>query len=145
ALRRLRCPRLEGGVPSSGVPWVRRLGCAEQHVVSERFGPAARGLSGVVRAPADKSISHRAALLAAMGEGTVRIGGYLRGADTLATLDAVRALGADVRDDGDAVVVGGVGLRGAREPGQPINMGNAGTLLRLLPGWLAGQDGRSFT
>ena len=113
--------------------------------MSERFGPAARGLSGVVRAPADKSISHRAALLAAMGEGTVRIGGYLRGADTLATLDAVRALGADVRDDGDAVFVGGVGLRGAREPAQPIDVRNAGTLLRLLPGWLAGQAGRSFT
>jgi 3-phosphoshikimate 1-carboxyvinyltransferase len=109
-----------------------------------RFAPAAAGLNGIVRAPADKSISHRAAIVAAMGEGTVRVDGYLRAADTLATLDAVRALGATVTDDGDAVVIGGVGLRGTREPAAPIDVRNAGTLLRLLPGWLAGQERREF-
>jgi 3-phosphoshikimate 1-carboxyvinyltransferase len=97
-----------------------------------------------VRAPADKSISHRAAIFAAMGEETVRIDGYLRAADTLATLDAVRALGAAVAEDGDTVQITGVGLRGARAPADSIDVRNAGTLLRLLPGWLAGQEGRSF-
>lgn len=113
--------------------------------LAERFAPAARGLRGSVTAPADKSISHRAALFAAMGTAPVRIEGYLRAADTLATLDAVAALGADVKREADAVVVTGVGLRGAREPGRVIDVQNSGTLLRLLPGWLAGQQERSFS
>ncbi len=57
----------------------------------------------------------------------------------------MRALGALVEVRGDEVVVRGTGLREAREPGGPIDVGNAGTLLRLLPGWLAAQEGRSFT
>ncbi len=114
------------------------------NALAERFAPAAGALRGSVAAPADKSISHRAALFAAMGTGAARIDGYLRAADTLATLEAVRMLGADVQIDGDAVVVRGVGLRGVREPGRVIDVQNSGTLLRLLPGWLAGQEGRSF-
>src|SRR4030088_645261 len=109
-----------------------------------RFEPA-RGLSGELRAPADKSISHRAALLGAMASEPVRIERYLHAADTTSTLDAVRALGALVELRGDEVVVRGTGLREAREPDGPIDVGNAGTLLRLLPGWLAAQEGRSFT
>jgi 3-phosphoshikimate 1-carboxyvinyltransferase len=109
-----------------------------------RFEPA-RGLSGELRAPADKSISHRAALLGAMASEPVRIESYLHAADTTSTLDAVRALGALVEVRGDEVIVRGTGLREAREPDGPIDVGNAGTLLRLLPGWLAAQEGRSFT
>jgi 3-phosphoshikimate 1-carboxyvinyltransferase len=110
-----------------------------------RFEPA-RGLSGEVRAPADKSLSHRAALLGAMSSEPVRIENYLRAADTDSTLAAVQALGALVERSGEgAVVLRGTGLREAREPDGPIDVGNAGTLLRLLPGWLAAQDGRSFT
>jgi len=109
-----------------------------------RFEPA-RGLSGELRAPADKSISHRAALLGAMASEPVRIENYLHAADTTATLQAVRALGALVEVRSDEVVVRGTGLREAREPDGPIDVGNAGTLLRLLPGWLAAQEGRSFT
>jgi 3-phosphoshikimate 1-carboxyvinyltransferase len=109
-----------------------------------RFEPA-RGLAGELRAPADKSISHRAALLGAMASEPVRIEGYLHAADTTSTLDAVRALGALVEVNGADVVVRGTGLREAREPDGPIDVGNAGTLMRLLPGWLAAQDGRSFT
>jgi 3-phosphoshikimate 1-carboxyvinyltransferase len=109
-----------------------------------RFEPA-RKLSGELRAPADKSISHRAALLGAMASEPVRIVRYLHAADTTSTLDAVRALGALVEVHGDDVVVRGAGLREAREPDGPIDVGNAGTLLRLLPGWLVAQDGRSFT
>jgi 3-phosphoshikimate 1-carboxyvinyltransferase len=109
-----------------------------------RFEPA-RGLSGELRAPPDKSISHRAALLGAMASEPVRIERYLHAADTTSTLDAVRALGALVELRGEEVVVRGTGLREAREPDGPIDVGNAGTLLRLLPGWLAAQAGRSFT
>ncbi len=109
-----------------------------------RFEPA-RGLSGELTAPADKSISHRAALLGAMASEPVRIARYLHAADTTSTLDAVRALGALVEVHGEDLVVRGTGLREAREPGGPIDVGNAGTLLRLLPGWLAAQEGRSFT
>jgi 3-phosphoshikimate 1-carboxyvinyltransferase len=111
---------------------------------SMRFEPAAR-LSGKLRAPPDKSISHRAALLGAMASEPVRIERYLHAADTLSTLEAVRALGALVEVHEEEVVVRGTGLREAREPGEPIDVGNAGTLLRLLPGWLAAQEGRSFT
>jgi 3-phosphoshikimate 1-carboxyvinyltransferase len=112
--------------------------------MNARFEPA-RGLSGTLRAPADKSISHRAALLGAMASEPVRIEGYLHAADTTSTLQAVRALGALVEVRGDEVTVRGTGLREAREPADAIDVGNAGTLLRLLPGWLAAQEGRSFT
>lgn len=109
-----------------------------------RFEPA-RGLEGELTAPADKSISHRAALLGAMAPYPVRIENYLHAADTTATLDAVRALGALVESRSGEVVVRGTGLREAREPQGAIDVGNAGTLLRLLPGWLAAQEGRTFT
>ncbi len=109
-----------------------------------RFAPA-KALSGQVRAPADKSISHRAALLGAMASEPVRIERYLHAADTTSTLQAVQALGALVETRDGEVVVRGTGLRDAREPEQPLDVGNAGTLLRLLPGWLAAQEGRTFT
>jgi 3-phosphoshikimate 1-carboxyvinyltransferase len=118
-----------------------------------RFEPCER-LSGAILAPADKSISHRAALLGAMSSEPVRIERYLPAADTRSTLEAVRALGALVEDhpdghgqdhDAGVVVIRGTGLREAREVDEPIDVGNAGTLLRMLPGWLAAQDGRSFT
>jgi 3-phosphoshikimate 1-carboxyvinyltransferase len=112
--------------------------------MNKRFEPARR-LSGKLTAPADKSISHRAALLGAMSSEPVRIERYLHAADTNSTLDAARALGALVEVHGDDLVVRGTGLREAREPDEPIDVGNAGTLLRLLPGWLAAQEGRSFT
>ena len=109
-----------------------------------RFEPT-RGLSGELQAPPDKSISHRAALLGAMASEPVRIERYLHAADTDSTLEAVRALGALVELREQDVVVRGTGLREAREPDGPIDVGNAGTLLRLLPWWLAAQEGRSFT
>jgi 3-phosphoshikimate 1-carboxyvinyltransferase len=109
-----------------------------------RFEPA-HALAGELRAPADKSISHRAALLGAMASEPVRIERYLHAADTTSTLDAVRALGALVEVRDEDVVVRGPGLREALEPGVAIDVGNAGTLLRLLPGWLAAQEGCSFS
>ena len=109
-----------------------------------RFEPSS-GLSGELRAPADKSISHRAALLGAMASEPTRIENYLHAADTDSTLAAVRALGALVDERDGVVTVRGTGLREARVPAGPIDVGNAGTPLRLLPGWLAAQEGRSFT
>jgi len=108
-----------------------------------RFDPASR-LEGELTPPADKSISHRAAIFGAMGNAPVRVRNYLVAADTTSSLNAVRALGASVEDDGGVLTIRGVGLRGARVPDAPIDVGNAGTLMRLLPGWLAAQDGRAF-
>jgi 3-phosphoshikimate 1-carboxyvinyltransferase len=109
-----------------------------------RWAPARR-LRGTVPCPTDKSISHRAAILGTMAAEPVRVRGYLRAADTLSTLGAMRALGALISSEGDELVIRGTGLREAREPEAPIDVGNAGTLMRLLPGWLAAQDGRRFT
>jgi 3-phosphoshikimate 1-carboxyvinyltransferase len=112
--------------------------------MNTRFEPS-RGLTGELRAPPDKSVSHRAALLGAMASEPVRIANYLHAADTISTLEAVRALGALVEVRDGETVIRGTGLREAREPDGPIDVGNAGTLMRLLPGWLAAQEGRSFT
>ncbi|HEU4974298.1 MAG TPA: 3-phosphoshikimate 1-carboxyvinyltransferase [Baekduia sp.] len=108
------------------------------------FEPVRR-LRGRVTPPADKSISHRAAILGAMAAEPVRVRNYLHAEDTTSTLNAMRALGALVTVDGDEVVIRGTGLRETLERDEPIDVGNAGTLMRLLPGWLAGQDGRSYT
>jgi 3-phosphoshikimate 1-carboxyvinyltransferase len=75
----------------------------------------------------------------------MRIENFLRAGDTERTLAAVRALGALVELRGTDVVVRGTGLRDAHETSEPIDVGNAGTLMRLLPGWLAAQEGRSWT
>jgi 3-phosphoshikimate 1-carboxyvinyltransferase len=109
-----------------------------------RFAPGVR-LRGRLAPPPDKSISHRAALIAAMASEPVRIRNYLDAADTNSTLAAVQALGAIIERDNGNVTVRGVGLRNAHVPGDPIDVGNAGTLMRLLPGWLAFQEGADFT
>jgi 3-phosphoshikimate 1-carboxyvinyltransferase len=107
--------------------------------------PPARRLRGAVTPPADKSISHRAAILGAMAAEPVRVRNYLHAEDTISTLNAMRSLGALVTVDGDEVVLRGTGLRDTLALAEPIDVGNAGTLMRLLPGWLAGQEGRSYT
>lgn len=108
------------------------------------FFEPAPPLRGRVRVPGDKSISHRAAILAAMSEAPVRIRNYLDAADTFCTLRAIQQLGALVEARSDHIVVRGCGLRHAQAPSAPIYVGNAGTLMRLLPGWLAFQQGASF-
>jgi 3-phosphoshikimate 1-carboxyvinyltransferase len=109
--------------------------------VSLEVAPAV-SLHGDIAVPGDKSISHRAVLLGAVADGESRFTGFGASADTLSTAAAMRFLGAEVEVDGDAVRVSGVGLRGLRPPAQAIDCGNAGTLMRLLPGLLAGQEGR---
>jgi 3-phosphoshikimate 1-carboxyvinyltransferase len=103
----------------------------------------AGALVGHIAVPGDKSISHRALLLGALTDGETRVRGFGRSGDTESTLAAVRALGVEVEEEGDdELVVHGLGLRGLRPPAAPIDCGNAGTLLRLLTGILAGQEGR---
>ena len=102
-------------------------------------------LRGAVAPPGDKSISHRALLLGAVGEGETLVRGFGRSLDTESTLAAVRSLGASVTEEQpDLLRIRGVGLEGLEEPSDAIDCGNAGTLARLLPGLLAAQDGRRF-
>jgi 3-phosphoshikimate 1-carboxyvinyltransferase len=113
--------------------------------VNRRFEPSGP-LRGTLTPPADKSISHRAALFGAMCDEPVTIRNYLDSADTRATLRALLTLGAGVDEDGGTLVIRGVGLHEALEAtGGLLNVGNSGTLLRLLPGWLAGQPGGVWT
>ncbi len=109
-----------------------------------RFAPDGP-LRGAIAVPADKSLSHRAALFAAMADEPVEVTGYLDAADTNSTLAAVQALGALVERRDGSLVIRGVGLRAAAPVAGAIDVGNAGTLMRLLPGWLAGQEGGSWT
>jgi 3-phosphoshikimate 1-carboxyvinyltransferase len=113
--------------------------------VNRRFEPSGP-LRGTVTPPADKSISHRAALFGAMADEPVTIHNYLDANDTHATLDALRKVGAGVEESDGEVVVRGVGLRAPlATTGDLLDVGNSGTLLRMLPGWLAGQPGGLWT
>src|SRR3954449_234305 len=106
-----------------------------------RFEPAGP-LRGSLRPPADKSISHRAALFGAMCDTPVSVRNYLYAEDTLSTLDALRALGAAVEVRTNELVIRGVGMRAPlTTTNELLDVGNSGTLMRLLPGWLAGQAG----
>jgi 3-phosphoshikimate 1-carboxyvinyltransferase len=110
-----------------------------------RFEPSGP-LRGDYVPPPDKSISHRAALFGAMADEPVHVTNYLDSADTQSTLNALRTLGAGIEEQDGRVVVRGVGLHAALEAtGGRLDVGNSGTLLRLLPGWLAGQPGRVWT
>jgi 3-phosphoshikimate 1-carboxyvinyltransferase len=109
-----------------------------------RAYPAGR-LSGSTTVPGDKSVSHRALMLAGMAVGESRIGGLLEGADVLATAQALRALGVTIeRAPGGLWHVQGVGVGGLREPDRPLDLGNSGTGARLLLGLLAGHPFTSF-
>ncbi len=109
--------------------------CAHPH------GP----LSGTIRVPGDKSISHRALMFSALAVGDSRISGLLEGEDVLATARALRALGVPVgRRDAGVWQVSGVGVGGLAEPEDVLDLGNAGTGARLLMGILAGHRFQSF-
>ena len=96
-------------------------------------------LAGRVALPADKSISHRAAILAALAEGESEIVGFSDAADPRSTLACLHALGVDTREAEGSLFVRGVGPHGFRAPEAPLDCGNAGTTMRLLAGVLAGQ------
>ncbi len=97
-------------------------------------------LTGIVRVPGDKSISHRALMFGALAVGETRITGLLEGEDVLRTAAAMRALGADVAQDGATWRVAGRGVGGLVEPADVLDMGNSGTAARLLTGMLASHD-----
>lgn len=97
-------------------------------------------LSGTLRVPGDKSISHRSIMLGALAEGTTDIEGFLEGEDALATLQAFRDMGVVIEGpSAGRVRVHGVGLHGLKAPADSLYMGNSGTSMRLLMGLLAGQ------
>ncbi len=98
-------------------------------------------LQGEVCVPGDKSISHRAIMLASIAQGDSEIKDFLWGSDTLATMDAFRHMGVTIRDNqqDQTVFVAGVGLRGLNPSPVALDMGNSGTAMRLLTGLLAGQ------
>ena len=103
------------------------------------------GVVGHVAVPGDKSISHRAVLLGAAAEGETAVSGFGRSADTESTIVVARALGATVYEHGeDTLRIFGRGLRRLEQPAGPLDCGNAGTLMRLVCGLLAGQEGRTF-
>src|SRR3954452_10055495 len=105
-----------------------------------RVDPAA-ALVGDVAVPGTKSISHRALLFGAIADGESEIRRVGWSGDVESTANVLRALGVRVEADGDDARVTGVGLRGLRAPREPLDCGNAGTLIRLIVGILAGQDG----
>lgn len=97
-------------------------------------------LKGTISVPGDKSITHRAIILASLGEGISTIAAYCRGEDCLNTMRAFRELGIRIDETPERLTVHGKGLRGLSEPDLPIDCGNSGTGIRLLAGLLAGQD-----
>ena len=97
-------------------------------------------LAGKLRLPGDKSISHRAALLAALADGTTRIANFATSADCTATLNCLENLGVKIERDGTNVTIYGVGKTGFRAPSAPLDCQNSGTTMRLLAGILAGQN-----
>jgi 3-phosphoshikimate 1-carboxyvinyltransferase len=111
----------------------------QRPTLAYRARPSGR-LTGRIRVPGDKSISHRSIMFGSLAEGVTEISGFLEGEDALATLGAFRAMG--VRIDGPEqgrVTVYGVGMHGLKAPAEPLDCGNSGTSMRLLAGILAGQ------
>jgi 3-phosphoshikimate 1-carboxyvinyltransferase len=107
-----------------------------------KIEPAA-SIEGAVAVPGVKGISQRAVLLGSIADGESVIEGFGRAADTETALSVVRDLGAEVEEEGlETVRVRGLGLRGLRQPDAPLDFGNAGTVMRLASGILAGQRGR---
>ncbi len=97
-------------------------------------------LTGTLRVPGDKSISHRSIMLGSLAEGVTRISGFLEGEDSLATLRAFQSMGVEIQGpEQGRVTIQGVGMHGLKQPEAPLDLGNSGTSMRLLSGLLAGQ------
>ncbi len=109
------------------------------HDTSYRVEPGGR-LQGRLRVPGDKSISHRSIMLGSLADGVTEVSGFLEGEDSLATLNAFRALGVIIEGpEAGRVTIHGVGMHGLSEPDAPLDLGNSGTSMRLLCGLLSGQ------
>ncbi|MDH5444536.1 MAG: 3-phosphoshikimate 1-carboxyvinyltransferase [Gammaproteobacteria bacterium] len=98
-------------------------------------------LTGNIRVPGDKSISHRSIMLGALAEGITEVSGFLEGEDNLATLNAFRDMGVDIQGpENGRVVIKGVGMHGLKKPAKALYLGNSGTSMRLLTGLFAAQQ-----
>lgn len=106
---------------------------------SKKIKPA-KSLTGSVRMPGDKSISHRYALLAAIAEGQSEVHFFSTSADCASTLACLQAMGVEITRQGEAMVIHGRGLKGLREPRRRLDAGNSGSTMRMLSGILAGQQ-----
>jgi 3-phosphoshikimate 1-carboxyvinyltransferase len=114
---------------------------APQMALPRKFeAQPARSVSGAIAVPGDKSISHRSLMVSGIAQGSSEVNGFLASEDCLASLAAMRALGVPIEQPSPTrVVVHGVGLRGLREAGRALDMGNAGTAMRLFAGLLSAQ------
>ncbi len=99
----------------------------------------ANSLKGEIKVPGDKSISHRGVMFGAISEGTTELTGFLDGADCRSTIGCFRAMGIDISQNADHVIIHGKGLHGLKAPSQMLDVGNSGTTTRLISGILAGQ------
>lgn len=98
-----------------------------------------RSLRGEIRIPGDKSISHRALMIAALAEGESEIRGFLNAGDTGSTAECLKSLGVRITTKNDMVVVRGEGLHGLKKAAKPLDAGNSGTTMRIMAGILSGQ------
>jgi len=100
----------------------------------------AKGLKGQIIVPGDKSISHRGVMFGAISEGITELTGFLDGADCRSTISCFKAMGIDIEQDKDHVIIHGKGLHGLKAPNKILDVGNSGTTTRLISGILAGQN-----
>jgi len=107
--------------------------------MSKFIAKPASSLSGNLKVPGDKSISHRSIMLGSLANGVTKVTGFLEGEDALSTLKAFQAMGVKIERDGDNVTIHGVGIHGLKKPSAPLDLGNSGTSIRLMSGILAAQ------
>ncbi|MDC9726444.1 MAG: 3-phosphoshikimate 1-carboxyvinyltransferase [Candidatus Thioglobus sp.] len=108
--------------------------------MSKFIASPATTLSGDLKVPGDKSISHRSIMLGSLSDGVTKVSGFLEGEDALSTLKAFQAMGVEIEREGDKVTIHGVGINGLKKPVGPLDLGNSGTSIRLMSGILAAQD-----
>ena len=99
----------------------------------------ARSLKGEITIPGDKSISHRGVMFGSISEGITELTGFLDGADCRSTISCFKAMGIDITQENDHVIIHGKGLHGLTKPEKMLDVGNSGTTTRLISGILAGQ------
>jgi 3-phosphoshikimate 1-carboxyvinyltransferase len=107
--------------------------------MSKFIASPASTLSGELKVPGDKSISHRSIMLGSLSHGIIKVSGFLEGEDALSTLKAFQAMGVKIEREGDNVTIHGVGINGLKKPEGPLDLGNSGTSIRLMSGILAAQ------
>lgn len=105
----------------------------------ERLISPTQSLKGKMRVPGDKSVTHRGLMLGTLAQGESTLYYPLKAGDTLSTAQVMRQLGAEITEQGEHFHIKGVGLR-LKEPGEVLDCGNAGTLMRLVAGLLSGQE-----